>query len=67
MRGQRWTVEAGGTPERYYTFMHIELPDGRETGGGMGGPTLWPDRLVNCSVHWSLDFRIFAVCRVPVL
>jgi hypothetical protein len=37
--------------------MNIELPDGRMTGGGLGGPPLWPGRLMNCSVHWC-DKRV---------
>jgi hypothetical protein len=50
--GRAWCVESGGTNDHYYTTMNIELSDGRTIGGGIGGPPLWPDRLMNCSVHW---------------
>ena len=64
-RGERWTVKAGGTRQHCYTFMYIELPDGRKTGGGgLGGPPLWPDSLVNCSVHWSGTDVHYVVGRV---
>ena len=44
----------GGTRDNCYTFMNIELPDGRQAGGGgMGGPVLPTGGFINCSVHWS--------------
>jgi hypothetical protein len=52
--GERWTIEVGGTRDNCYTFMNIELPDGRQAGGGgMGGPVLPAGGFMNCSVHWS--------------
>lgn len=53
-QGERWTVTAGGTRERCFTFMDIELPDGQATGGGgLAGPVLPPGGFMNCSVHWA--------------
>ncbi len=65
VRGERWEVKARGTREDCYTFMYIELPDGRKTGGGgLGGPALWPGKLLNCSVHWSGTDVHYIVGRV---
>jgi hypothetical protein len=52
--GERWTVQAGGTRAQCWTFMEIELPDGRRVGGGgFAGPALPVGRHLNCSVHRS--------------
>lgn len=52
--GERWTVRVGGTRDHCYTFLHIELPDGQQSGGGgMNGPALPPRGFINFSVHSS--------------
>ncbi len=45
--GERWTLRAGGTGEEFGTFLETSHPDGRPDGGGMGGPPLWPDSIMN--------------------
>lgn len=63
--GERWSVKAGGTRAACWTFMYIELPDGRQSGGGgMGGPTLPEGRMLNFSVHRSDTEVHYIVGRV---
>jgi hypothetical protein len=65
VNGGKWTVEAGGTREACWTFMDIELPDGRQVGGGgLGGPALPADQLVNLSLHQSGTEVRYIVGRV---
>ena len=45
--GQHWILQAGGTGEDFYTFLETVHPDGHRDQGGMGGPLLYPGRLVN--------------------
>ena len=61
--GRNWTLQAGGTSSRYYTFMNIEFPGGRVTGGGQGGPPLRPGNLLNCSVHWNDNHAHYLIGR----
>lgn len=62
--GERFTITAGGTRAECWTFMDIELPDGRQAGGGgMGGPALPPGRRMNTSEHWA-DGLHYLVARV---
>lgn len=56
--GEHWTVKAGGSPEQCWTFMDIELPDGRTVGGGLAGPALPPNRFINCSFHIEAEAGI---------
>ena len=45
--GERWYLRAGGSADDYYTLMETVHPDGRRDEGGMGGPVLYPGRLLN--------------------
>jgi hypothetical protein len=45
--GEHWYLKAGGSAEDYYTMIETVHPDGHRDEGGMGGPVLYPDRLVN--------------------
>ena len=45
--GERWYLKAGGSADDYYTMLETVHPDGRRDEGGMGGPVLYPDRLLN--------------------
>jgi hypothetical protein len=45
--GERWYLKAGGSAYDYYTLLETVHPDGRRDEGGMGGPALYPDRLLN--------------------
>ena len=45
--GERWYLRAGGSPEDYYTMLQTVHPDGHRDEGGMGGPVLYSDRLLN--------------------
>lgn len=45
--GARWYLKAGGSADDYYTPLQTVHPDGRRDDGGMGGPVLYPGRLVN--------------------
>jgi hypothetical protein len=63
--GERWSVKAGGTRAACWTFMYIELPDGRQSGGGgMGGPALPAGRMLSFSVHRSDTEVHYIVGRV---
>jgi hypothetical protein len=45
--GERWYLKAGGSADDYYTMLETVHPDGHRDEGGMGGPVLYPDRLLN--------------------
>jgi hypothetical protein len=45
--GQRWVLRAGGTSSHFYTFLETIYPDGHRDEGGIGGPPLYPGRLMN--------------------
>src|SRR5215469_11859522 len=45
--GEHWYLKAGGSAEDYYTMLETVHPDGHRDEGGMGGPVLYPDRLLN--------------------
>jgi hypothetical protein len=45
--GERWYLKAGGSADDYYTLMETVHSDGRRDEGGMGGPVLYPGRLLN--------------------
>jgi hypothetical protein len=45
--GERWYLKAGGSAEDYYTLLETIHPDGHRDEGGMGGPVLYPGRLLN--------------------
>lgn len=45
--GQRWYLKAGGSADDYYTMLETVHPDGHRDEGGMGGPVLYPRRLLN--------------------
>lgn len=45
--GVRWYLKAGGSAENYYTFLETIHPDQHRDEGGMGGPALYPGRLLN--------------------
>jgi hypothetical protein len=51
--GQRWVLRAGGTSSDFYTFLETIHPDGHRDEGGMGGPPLYPGRLMNTSTWGS--------------
>lgn len=46
-RGEHWFLKTGGSPEDYYSMLETVHPDGRRDEGGMGGPALYPGRLLN--------------------
>jgi hypothetical protein len=48
--GEHWYLKAGGSAEDYYTMLETVHPDGHRDEGGMGGPVLYPDQLVNLYV-----------------
>lgn len=43
----RWCLKAGGSAERYHTLIETAHLDGHRDEGGMGGPALYPGRLLN--------------------
>jgi hypothetical protein len=45
--GVHWHLKAGGSAENYYTFIETIHPDQHRDEGGMGGPALYPGRLLN--------------------
>lgn len=45
--GEHWYLKAGGSADDYYTMLRTVHPDGRRDEGGMGGPVLYPDRLLH--------------------
>jgi len=45
--GHPWRIQVGGTPDDLITVLEVRLPDGRLEGGGLAGPALPGDRLVN--------------------
>lgn len=45
--GEHWYLRAGGSAEHYYTLLETVHPDGHRDEGGMGGPVLYPGRLLN--------------------
>jgi len=45
--GQHWVLRAGGSQEDFYTFLETVHPDGHRDEGGLGGPVLYPGRLLN--------------------
>jgi len=45
--GERWYLKAGGSAENYWTLIETVHPDGHRDEGGMGGPALYPGRLLN--------------------
>jgi len=61
--GQRWYLRAGGAPEDYYTMLETVHPDGRRDEGGMGGPLLYPGRLVNDYVGMASDGPLRVIVR----
>lgn len=44
--GERWYLKAGGSADDHYTLLETVHPDGRRDEGGMGGPVLYPSRLL---------------------
>ena len=63
--GAQWTIRVGGTRADCLTLMEIEFADGRRgAGGGLGGPALATDRLMNVSWHRSDSGVTFVVGRV---
>jgi hypothetical protein len=66
--GERFTITAGGTRADCWTFMDIDLPDGRRAGGGgMGGPAVAPGSRMNTSEHWSDDVHYLVARFDPVI
>jgi len=47
IRNFQWTLEAGDDDEAYGTGLDVTGPDGYRCSGGMGGPKLWGDDLIN--------------------
>jgi hypothetical protein len=45
--GERWYLRVGGSAADYYTLLETVHPDGHRDEGGMGGPVLYPGRLLN--------------------
>jgi len=45
--GERWYLKAGGSADNYWTLIETVHPDGHRDEGGMGGPALYPGRLLN--------------------
>jgi hypothetical protein len=63
--GAQWTIKVGGIRPDCLTLMEIEFADGRRgAGGGLGGPALTADRLMNMSWHRSDSGITFVVGRV---
>jgi hypothetical protein len=45
--GEHWYLKAGGSADDNYTMLETVHPDGHRDEGGMGGPVLYPDQLLN--------------------
>ncbi len=45
--GGRWSLQAGGTRQDFYSFLETVRPDGSRDSGGMGGPPLGGGSLLN--------------------
>jgi hypothetical protein len=45
--GERWYLHAGGSAQDYHTLLRTVHADGSYDEGGMGGPLLYPGRLLN--------------------
>ncbi|HEX2319716.1 MAG TPA: hypothetical protein VHJ18_12110 [Streptosporangiaceae bacterium] len=45
--GVHWYLKAGGSADNYYSFIETIHPDQHQDEGGMGGPALYPGRLLN--------------------
>jgi hypothetical protein len=45
--GVHWSLKAGGSADSYYTFIETIHADQHRDEGGMGGPALYPDHLLN--------------------
>ena len=68
VRDFRWNLEAGGEDEQYWTGLEVSGPDGYRCSGGMGGPKLWGDDLINVYTARSDDGPVGIVVRaVPAV
>lgn len=47
VRAFQWTLEAGGDNESYWTGLRVTGPGDYRCSGGMAGPKLWGDDLIN--------------------
>lgn len=45
--GFAWSLEVGGTDDEYWTGLRLTGPGDRDESGGMAGPKLWGDDLLN--------------------
>jgi hypothetical protein len=43
----RWTVVAGGTDDHFFTMLNVYRGEQRLAGGGMAGPKLYGDSVMN--------------------
>ena len=62
-RGFAWALEVGGTDEEYWTGLRLTGPDGRDEAGGMAGPKLWGDDLLNTYTARNDDGPLTVVVR----
>jgi hypothetical protein len=61
--GERWYLRAGGSADDYYTMLETVHPDGHRDEGGMGGPVLYPDRLLNLYTGRADDGPLRVIAR----
>jgi hypothetical protein len=61
--GVYWYLKACGSAENYYTFIETIYPDQRRDEGGMGGPALYPGRLLNIYTGRADQGRLRVIVR----
>ncbi len=61
--GVRWALQAGGDDESYSTVLHLEDQSGATSGGGMGGPKLSNDDVMNVYSSQTDDGPLAIVVR----
>jgi hypothetical protein len=61
--GERWYLRAGGPAGDYHTMLETVHPDGRRDEGGMGGPLLYPGRLLNDYIGRADDGPLRVIFR----
>jgi hypothetical protein len=63
VNGERWTVKAGGSADRFVTLLEVELPDGRRHGVGSAGPLLPANHVVEVSTGIFEDGPLHLIGR----
>jgi hypothetical protein len=62
-RGEHWYLKSGGSPHDHYTMLRTVHPDGHWDEGGMGGPPLYPGRLLNSYTGRAGDGPLRVIVR----